>query len=46
MQQKQQQKQQQLQQQAQQVQGHFGTFFQNVQAHLAQAHLVFSDNVP
>ena len=35
IQQKQQQLQQQLQQQPQQLQGHFGNFFENVQAHLA-----------
>ena len=38
-----QQKQQQLQQQPQQLQGHFGNFFHNVQTHLAQTHLAFSD---
>ena len=43
IQQKQQQFQQQLQQQPQQLQGYFGNFFQNVQTHLAQTHLAFSD---
>ena len=44
MQQEQQQKQQQLQQQPQQLQGHFGKFGENVQAHLAQARVTFSDD--
>ena len=42
MQQTKQQKQQQLQRQPQQLQGHFGNFFEKVQTHVAQAHLVVS----
>ena len=44
-QQKQQQLLQQLQQQPQQLQGHFGNFFENDQAHVVNAHVAFSKQV-